>query len=171
MESTSIKIAGDQFDEAIIKLYPPQAQRPHRRAHCGGAEDERSAACSPVRGGAVHRDQGPLPDDRPAEVFTVTSSEMIEGLWGARHPHSGGHPRCAGAHAPELVADIATNGIVMTGGGSLLWGFDKLIESHRHRDLCGGRRHLLRGLRHRQEPGDHRRHAGRHHQPVPPQSR
>ena len=31
---------------------------------------------------------------------------------------------------PELVADISTNGIVMTGGGSLLWGFDKLIESH-----------------------------------------
>jgi rod shape-determining protein MreB len=30
---------------------------------------------------------------------------------------------------PELVADIATNGIVMTGGGSLVWGFDKLIES------------------------------------------
>ena len=23
---------------------------------------------------------------------------------------------------PELVADISTNGIVMTGGGSLIWG-------------------------------------------------
>ena len=31
---------------------------------------------------------------------------------------------------PELVADISNNGIVMTGGGSLIWGFDKLIESH-----------------------------------------
>ena len=30
---------------------------------------------------------------------------------------------------PELVADIAENGIVLTGGGSLLWGFDRLIES------------------------------------------
>ena len=30
---------------------------------------------------------------------------------------------------PELVADISTNGIMMTGGGSLVWGFDKLIES------------------------------------------
>jgi len=28
------------------------------------------------------------------------------------------------------VADISTNGIIMTGGGSLLWGFDKLIQSH-----------------------------------------
>jgi rod shape-determining protein MreB len=30
---------------------------------------------------------------------------------------------------PELVADISQNGIVLTGGGSLLWGFDKLIET------------------------------------------
>jgi len=30
---------------------------------------------------------------------------------------------------PELVADISNNGIVMTGGGSLIWGFDKLVES------------------------------------------
>ena len=30
---------------------------------------------------------------------------------------------------PELVADISNNGIVMTGGGSLISGFDKLVES------------------------------------------
>ena len=30
---------------------------------------------------------------------------------------------------PELVADISTNGIVMTGGGSLVWGFDKLLAA------------------------------------------
>jgi rod shape-determining protein MreB len=30
---------------------------------------------------------------------------------------------------PELVADVSQNGIILTGGGSLLWGFDKLIES------------------------------------------
>ena len=30
---------------------------------------------------------------------------------------------------PELVADISTNGIVMTGGGSLVDGFDRLVES------------------------------------------
>ena len=31
--------------------------------------------------------------------------------------------------APELVADISTNGIVMTGGGSLVSGFDKLVTA------------------------------------------
>ena len=35
-----------------------------------------------------------------------------------------------GQMPPALVADISTNGICMTGGGSLVWGFDKLIESH-----------------------------------------
>ena len=63
-------------------------------------------------------------------TFSVTSSEMIEAF----------EEPCArvleAIHSvlertpPELVADIATNGIVMTGGGSLVWGFDKLIESH-----------------------------------------
>lgn len=29
---------------------------------------------------------------------------------------------------PELVADISVNGIVLTGGGSLMYGMDKLIK-------------------------------------------
>ncbi|MCL2097101.1 MAG: rod shape-determining protein, partial [Oscillospiraceae bacterium] len=30
---------------------------------------------------------------------------------------------------PELVGDISSNGIVMTGGGSLIYGFDKHLAS------------------------------------------
>ena len=30
---------------------------------------------------------------------------------------------------PELVADVSTNGIIMTGGGSLVYGFDKLVTA------------------------------------------
>jgi len=29
---------------------------------------------------------------------------------------------------PELVSDVAQNGIVMAGGGSLIYGFDQLVE-------------------------------------------
>ena len=29
--------------------------------------------------------------------------------------------------SPELVSDVAQNGIVLTGGGSQIWGMDKLI--------------------------------------------
>ena len=31
---------------------------------------------------------------------------------------------------PELAADVADRGIVLTGGGSLLRGLEELIESH-----------------------------------------
>jgi rod shape-determining protein MreB len=30
---------------------------------------------------------------------------------------------------PELVGDIAANGITLTGGGSLIYGMDRLIEN------------------------------------------
>ena len=61
--------------------------------------------------------------------FTVTSSETIEAF-----EEVSGHILEA-IHGvlertpPELVADISTNGIVMTGGGSLVSGFDKLVEA------------------------------------------
>ena len=63
-------------------------------------------------------------------VFSVTSSEMIEAF---EEPCSRILEAVHGVlerTPPELVADISSNGIIMTGGGSLVWGFDKLIESH-----------------------------------------
>ena len=38
--------------------------------------------------------------------------------------------------SPELVADIAQNGIVLTGGGSLLYGFDKHIACLLYTSRC-----------------------------------
>ena len=72
---------------------------------------------------------------------------------------------------PELVADISTNGIVMTGGGSLIWGFDKLIESH-----TGIETHVADDAISCVAYGtgasldDLDQYAGRHHQPEPPQT-
>ena len=62
-------------------------------------------------------------------VVTVSSAEMmdafeepVERIMEAVHQVLERTP-------PELVADISTNGIVMTGGGSLVKGFDKLVEA------------------------------------------
>ena len=63
-------------------------------------------------------------------VFTVTSSEMIEAFEEVSTRILEAIHGVLERTPPELVADISTNGIVMTGGGSLVWGFDKLIESH-----------------------------------------
>ena len=32
--------------------------------------------------------------------------------------------------SPELVSDIGENGITLTGGGSQLWGMDKMLTEH-----------------------------------------
>ena len=64
------------------------------------------------------------------QVFSVTSSEIIEAF---EEPSTRILEAIHGVlerTPPELVADISNNGIVMTGGGSLIQGFDKLIESH-----------------------------------------
>ena len=129
VESTSIKIAGDQFDESIIKYI--------RRKH-NVLIGDRTAEELKMKIGCVF----PRPEEETIEikgrclmtglprVFSVTSSEMIEAF---EEPATRILEAIHGVlerTPPELVADIATNGIVMTGGGSLLWGFDKLIESH-----------------------------------------
>ena len=63
-------------------------------------------------------------------VFSVSSSEMIEAFEEVSSRILEAIHGVLERTPPELVDDISTNGIVMTGGGSLLWGFDKLIESH-----------------------------------------
>lgn len=62
-------------------------------------------------------------------VVTVSSAEMldafeepVERIVEAVHSVLERTP-------PELVADISTNGIMMTGGGSLVSGFDKLLSA------------------------------------------
>ena len=128
VESTSIKIAGDQFDEAIVKYI--------RRKH-NVLVGERTAEELKISIGCVH----PREEEIYAEVkgrdlmtglprvFTVSSSEMLEAFDEVTTRIVEAVHSVLERTPPELVADISTNGIVMTGGGSLIWGFDKLIES------------------------------------------
>ena len=129
VESTSIKIAGDKFDEAIIKYV--------RRKH-NALIGERTAEQVKKTIGCVY----PRTEEEIMEVkgrclmtglprvFSVSSSEMIEAFEEVSSRILEAIHGVLERTPPELVADISTNGIVMTGGGSLLWGFDKLIESH-----------------------------------------
>jgi len=128
VESASIKIAGDQFDEAIIKYI--------RRKH-NVLIGERTAEELKINIGCVF----PRPEPKTVEVkgrclmtglprvFTVSSSELIEAFEEVSMRIIEAIHGVLERTPPELVADISTNGIVMTGGGSLVWGFDKLIQS------------------------------------------
>ncbi len=128
VESTSIKIAGDQFDEAVVKYI--------RRKH-NVLIGERTAEELKKTIGCVF----PRPEEATMEIkgrclmtglpreFTVSSNEMIEAFEEVSSRILEAVHSVLERTPPELVADVSNNGIIMTGGGSLVWGFDKLIES------------------------------------------
>jgi rod shape-determining protein MreB len=128
VESTSIKIAGDQLNEAVVKYM----RRKHNMLIGERTAEEmkiRSAASSPRTRRRRMDVKGRCLLTGLPKIITVTSTEMmdafeepVERIVEAIHSVLERTP-------PELVADISTNGIVMTGGGSLVSGFDKLITA------------------------------------------
>lgn len=128
VESNSIKIAGDQFDEYIVKYI--------RRKH-NVLIGERTAEELKINIGCVY----PRPEEISMEIkgrclmtglpriFTVTSSEILEALDEPATRIVEAIHSVLERTPPELVGDISTNGIVMTGGGSMIWGFDSLIQA------------------------------------------
>ena len=125
--SSSIKIAGDKYDEAIIRY-----MRKKHNIMIG----ERTAEEMKINIGTVYpRVQEVAMDVRGRNLISglpktisVTSSEMMEAL---EEPMSS---IIEAVHAvlertpPELAADISDRGIVLTGGGSLVYGLDKLLQ-------------------------------------------
>lgn len=128
VESTSIKIGGDKFDEAIVKFI--------RRKH-NALIGERTAEQIKKEIGCVY----PRPEETFMEVkgrcllsglprmFTITSTEMLEAFEEVTSKIIETIHSVIEKTPPELAGDISNNGIIMTGGGALLWGFDKLIAS------------------------------------------
>ena len=128
VESASIKIAGDQLNEAVVKYMRRKhnllvgertAEEMKKQIGCVFPKEEEETM--DVKGRCLLTG---LP-----KVVTVSSTEMmdafeepVERILEAIHSVLERTP-------PELVADISTNGIVMTGGGSLVSGFDKLVTA------------------------------------------
>lgn len=128
VESTSIKVAGDQFNEAIIKYM--------RRKH-SLLVGERTAEQMKIEIGCVFPREQELAMEVKGrclltglpKTLTVTSTEMLEAFEEPIERIMEAIHGVLERTPPELVADISNNGIVMTGGGSLISGFDKLVES------------------------------------------
>ena len=128
VESTSIKVAGDKFDEAIIKYI--------RRKH-NVLIGERTAEDIKKEIGCVF----PRPEETSMEIkgrclmtglprtFTVESNEILGAFEEVSSTIVEAIHAVLERTPPELTGDISTNGIVMTGGGAMVWGFDKLIAS------------------------------------------
>ena len=64
------------------------------------------------------------------ETITVTSTETKDAFQEVAESIVDAVKGVIEVTPPELVGDISTNGIVMTGGGSMIKGLDKLISLH-----------------------------------------
>ena len=125
--STSIKIAGDDFDEAIVRYM--------RKKH-NLLIGERTAEDIKIKIGTCY----PLAQPETIDVrgrnlvtglpktVTVSSEETEEALREATLQIVEAVHSVLEKTPPELAADVADRGIVLTGGGALLRGLEELIE-------------------------------------------
>ena len=125
--STSLKVAGDKFDEYIIKYI--------KKKH-NIIIGERTAEDLKVNIGCVYpkmqdvemdirgRD---LIDGLP-KTITIHSSEMLEAMIEPALMIVDAVHSVLEKTPPELAADIGDRGIYMTGGGCLVDGLDKLLQ-------------------------------------------
>jgi len=126
--STSIKIAGDDFDEAIVRYM--------RKKH-NLLIGERTAEDIKIKvGSCFPRAEVDSIDVRGRNLVTglpktvtVTSEETEEALREATAQIVEAVHSVLERTPPELTADIADRGIVLTGGGALLRGLEELLES------------------------------------------
>lgn len=125
--STSVKIAGDKFDEAIIKYM--------RKAHKLYIGERTAEELKLTIGTAYPRDEAVTKECRGRDLVTglpksvdVTSDEMMDALEEPLYAITEAVHNVLERTPPELAADISNSGIIITGGGALLFGIDKRIE-------------------------------------------
>ncbi len=128
VESASIRLAGDRFNEALIRYV--------RRKH-NILIGERTAEELKLQLGCVFPGQ----ESRSLEVkgrclltglpklFPIHTEEMLEAFDESCEGILDAIRDVLERTPPELVSDISETGITLTGGGSRLWGMDRLIEA------------------------------------------
>ena len=125
--SESVKVAGDDFDEAIIRYM--------RKKH-NLLIGERTAEDIKMGVGCVYkRPENLVIEVRGRNLVTglpktvqVTSDETMEAFADSAAQIVNAVHNVLERTPPELASDIYERGIILTGGGALLYGLDKLIE-------------------------------------------
>ena len=127
VESTSIKVAGDDFDDAIVRF-----MRKKHNLQIG----ERTAEDIKIKVGCAYKTaEVKYMDVRGRNLVTglpvtvnVSSDETREALEDATAKIIDAIHSVLEKTPPELASDIGERGIVLTGGGSLLRGLEDLIS-------------------------------------------
>ena len=125
--TNAIRLGGDEFDEAIVKyvrtvnnLIIGEQMAEHLKIEIGNAVPDKTIEEVEVKG--TNAATG-LP-----QRFKIGSDQIREALKDPITQIIDVIKATLGQTPPELAADIVERGIVMTGGGSLLKGLDKLIQ-------------------------------------------
>ena len=128
MVSESVKSAGDKFNEAIVRYV---------RKRYNILIGERTAEDIKIKIGCLSPRSEKLTmtvkgrciaSGLPRE-FTITSDDTMDALEDTADQIIEAVHDVLSRTPPELVGDISTDGIVITGGGGLIFGFDRLIAS------------------------------------------
>lgn len=125
--SASLKIAGIEFDNAIIRyvrrnygLVIGQNAAEDAKLAIGCVIDRPEPVKTEVKGRDIKTGL--------ARQIELTGEDMRETLKRPARMICDKVLEVLEQTTPELVSDIAQNGIVLTGGGSQIWGMDKLLE-------------------------------------------
>lgn len=127
--SESIKVAGDRFDDSIVRYM--------RKKH-NLLIGERTAEEMKIRiGSAYPRKEQVFIDVKGRnlisglpQAITIGSNEMIDALEEPLQTIIETIRTLFEKTPPELASDIAENGICLTGGGALLYGMDRFVTEH-----------------------------------------
>jgi len=126
--SDSIRCGGDVFDDNIVKfirrvhgIIIGEATAEQIKEEVGCAFESKIVKKNEYRGRAVSTG---LPVS-----FEVTNSEILEALNEPLGLITNSLRTALEQTPPELSSDIAQNGLVVTGGGALLEGIDRLIHN------------------------------------------
>ena len=128
--SDSLRCGGDLFDDAIVKFVRRvygiigEATAEQIKEEVGSAFKSKIVKKNEFRGRAVATG---LP-----QSFEITNNEILEALSEPLGMIINCLRTALEQTPPELSSDIAQNGLVVTGGGALLEGVDKLIHSQTH---------------------------------------
>lgn len=123
----SIKIAGDMFDDSIVRYM--------RKRYSLLIGDRTAERMKMEIGSAKRRAENLLIDvtgrnlvSGLPKTITVSSDEMVDALAEPVNTIAEVIHSVLERTPPELSSDISETGIILTGGGSLLYGLDELLE-------------------------------------------
>ena len=124
---SGVRVGGDKFDEAIVTYV---------RRNYGILIGDQTAEALKIKIGMAYPGleilemevNGRNLNQGMPQSFTITSSEIMEALTDPMNELVSAIKLALENTPPELGADISERGVMMTGGGALLRGLDRLVQ-------------------------------------------